>query len=244
MSGHMTVGPGVDPDRSGDQSITIDRRSALKKAAVAAGVGAWTTPLVQVVSPGTAHAQTVTGCSPVITITLRSTGPDCDCVPGGVSPSCCNDNTYFVQSLDVECGPTCAGPAVRVGPFEFPGLVPAPAECPDEIAEFPCQAARATFRTTFPVRCPDGETYLFDATVTAVCQPCPPVELDSPPPIAPEDPVFSNEVTTSTTEAQAPSTSAAPTTTTTEPDAEMPPSTSAAPTTTTTEPDAEVPPSP
>ena len=53
-------------------STAVDRREALKKAAVAAGVVAWTTPAVQVLSGGTAHAQTVTGCN-------RSM----HCVPGG-----------------------------------------------------------------------------------------------------------------------------------------------------------------
>ncbi len=51
-----------------------DRRTALKKAAAAAGVVAWTTPAVQVLSSGTAHAQTVTGCTPMITVTLQETG--------------------------------------------------------------------------------------------------------------------------------------------------------------------------
>lgn len=209
MSEDLSARGGAELARFPDQSI--DRRGALKKAALAAGVVAWTTPVVEVVSSGTAHAQTVSGCSPVITITLRATGADCDCVPV-VSPSCCNDNTYFVESLDVDCGPTCAGPAARVGPFAFPG-VPRPADCPDGVAEFPCAAGRATFRTVFPVRCPDGETYLFDATVTAVCLPCPVVQLDSPPPIAPEVSVLSQDATTATTEAGG-STSEAPTTTT------------------------------
>ena len=62
-----------------------DRRTALKKAAAAAGVVAWTTPAVQVLSSGTAHAQTVTGCAPMLTVLLRETGEGtsggkCECV--------------------------------------------------------------------------------------------------------------------------------------------------------------------
>ena len=77
MSGDMTAGREVDSARSQHQSGTTDRRDALKKAAIAAGVAAWTTPVVQVLSSGTAHAQTVTGCSPVVTITLQATGATC-----------------------------------------------------------------------------------------------------------------------------------------------------------------------
>ena len=53
-----------------------DRRTALKKAAAAAGVVAWTTPAVQVLSSGTAHAQTVTGCRPMLTVSLAETGTE------------------------------------------------------------------------------------------------------------------------------------------------------------------------
>ena len=105
---------------------------------------------------------------------------------------------------------------MRVGPFEFPGLVQ-PEGCPDEIAEFPCVGGTATFRTRFPVRCPDAETYVFDATVTAVCLPCPLAELDALRPLAPEAGELSDDATTSTTASDL-STSDAPTTTTPRPE--------------------------
>ncbi len=190
MSGDMTEGGEADSARSHDQSGAIDRRAALKKAAVAAGVAAWTTPVVQVVSSGTAHAQTVTGCSPVVTITLQATGPTCACAPG-VSVACCSDNTYVVDSLSLECGPTCAGPAEVAGLIEYPDIGK-PEGCLDEVFYFPCVDTRATFRARIPIRCPDGEIYLFDATVTAVCLDCD-LELDVPPAIEPEDLVFSDE---------------------------------------------------
>jgi hypothetical protein len=211
MSGDTTAGWGRD--RARGKWGTVDRREALKKAALAAGVAAWTTPVVQVVSPGTALAQTVTGCSPAVTITLIATGPTCACVPVPVESACCNNNTFWVASLDVDCGPTCPGPATVAGELEFPG-VPRAQDCPDRIAEFPC-ATTATFRATFPVTCPDGQTYQFDGMVTAICQDCG-TAAEPPSLIAPNGEVVS-EGATPTTGAAAPSASAAPTTTSTQP---------------------------
>src|SRR6185312_15897264 len=88
----------VDSARSPGRSGRVDRRDALKKAAVAAGAVAWATPVVQIVSSGTALAQAVTGCFPVCTITLQATGANCACVPDA-GPACCDPNTYLVQSL-------------------------------------------------------------------------------------------------------------------------------------------------
>ena len=110
MCGDMTTGQAADSARSQHQSATIDRRSALKKAAVAAGVAAWTTPVVQVVSPGTAHAQTVTGCSPVVTITLSRPERAASACPCPTCPQLLqSDTVYWVQGLTVDCGPTCRG---------------------------------------------------------------------------------------------------------------------------------------
>ena len=195
---------------------------------------------MQVVSSGTAHAQTVTGCSPVATITVQATGENCECAPPGPGNECCSATTWLVESLTVDCGPTCAGAAEVAGLVEFPGISKPPA-CGDfPIYEFPCSGGTASFPVRFPVRCADGEIYLFDGTVTAVCLDCD-LELDVPPAIEPEDLVFSDETTTSTAEAPAPPTSEAPTTTKTEAEA---PSTSSGPTTTATEPGTEALPAP
>ena len=70
----------IDDNATSTPSSTVDRRAALKKAAVAAGVVAWTTPVVQVLSTGTAHAQGVTACSPVLKVSLLKTGSTCGCV--------------------------------------------------------------------------------------------------------------------------------------------------------------------
>ena len=173
-------------------------------------MAAWTTPVVQVLSSGTAHAQTVTGCSPVITITLQATGATCRCA-SGVPTACCSDNSYLIDSVTLNCGPTCPG-AELAGPIEFRGISK-PEDCEDEVYLFVCTGDEtATVPVRAPVRCGDGEIYLFDGTVTCVCQGCD-LELAA----TPEGLVFSDETTTTQmTEAEAPSTSAESTTTTTE----------------------------
>ncbi len=91
---------------SEDVATGTDRRTALKKAAIAAGVVAWTTPAVQAVTARTASAQTVTGCKVDVIVTLRDTGKSCECVPA--PPSCCSEATFFATAR-VECGPMCGG---------------------------------------------------------------------------------------------------------------------------------------
>ena len=76
----------IDDNATSTPSSTVDRRAALKKAALAAGVVAWTTPVVQVLSTGTAHAQGVTACSPVLKVSLLETGSGCACVPSWQRP--------------------------------------------------------------------------------------------------------------------------------------------------------------
>ena len=58
----MTADDPVDPTISEG----TDRRTALKKAAIAAGVVAWTTPAVQAVTARPAFAQTITACAPAL----------------------------------------------------------------------------------------------------------------------------------------------------------------------------------
>ena len=91
---------------SADAVTGTDRRTALKKAAIAAGVVAWTTPAVQAVTSRPAHAQTVTGCKVEVIVTLKDTGKSCECVPA--PPSCCNEATFFATAR-VFCGPLCGG---------------------------------------------------------------------------------------------------------------------------------------
>ena len=65
----------VDDTTTEEVSTGTDRRTALKKAAIAAGVVAWATPAVQAVTARPVHAQGVTGCSPVISVTASTPGP-------------------------------------------------------------------------------------------------------------------------------------------------------------------------
>ena len=87
----------LEPDTAG-----FDRRAALKKAALAAGVVAWTTPVVQAVLPGVASAAgaSCTGCG--FTGGLSFTGPSCSCLPT-VCSSCCDAQTVLAVAT---CGPT------------------------------------------------------------------------------------------------------------------------------------------
>ena len=133
---------------------------------------------MQMVSARPVHAQTVTGCSPVVSITLIQTGNNCECVPLPTS-------NRLLQQRHLLLGPGPDGglrsdvPGRRGGswPARIPGHRQAP-DCPDRIAEFPCSGGKATFRARFPVTCPDGGTYVFDGQVTADCVPCP---LEDPP---------------------------------------------------------------
>ena len=80
----MTADDTVDPA----VAEGTDRRTALKKAAIAAGVVAWTTPAVQAVTARPAFAQTVTACAAhVLPIQAFLTGPNCKAVPGSSSAS-------------------------------------------------------------------------------------------------------------------------------------------------------------
>ena len=64
MPSDVTSSPGADFPGQEDHSGTVGRRAALKKAAIAAGVVAWTTPVVQAVTARPVHAAT-TGCAPM-----------------------------------------------------------------------------------------------------------------------------------------------------------------------------------
>ena len=93
----------IDDNATSTPSSSVDRRAALTKAAAAAGVVAWTTPVVQVLSTGTAHAQTVTGCKPVVTVAAPpryKPGPSASAYQQFKDrPSCCSENSYFVPVL-------------------------------------------------------------------------------------------------------------------------------------------------
>ncbi len=105
----------IEDNVTSTPSSTVHRRAALKKAALAAGVVAWTTPVVQVLTTGTANAQGVTACSPVLKVTLLETGSGCACVPAlEETPlvSCCSGNTVFASFAASTCGSACPGNAI------------------------------------------------------------------------------------------------------------------------------------
>ena len=80
----------IDEQANAGTPDGVDRRSALKKAAIAAGVVAWTAPVVQAVTARPVHAARLTGCTPVITGPTQAflTGPGC---------ACCIDERFRVR---------------------------------------------------------------------------------------------------------------------------------------------------
>lgn len=149
-----------------NESSTVDRREALKKAAIAAGVGVWAAPVIQTVIPGIASAA-VTNCHPVGSLVLVSTGP---------SGSGCNNHTFYIQASGTfGCGSSCPGAATVVVTSVTGGTFA------DD-----CQATRGSaFRVidlgtcssgtsapvtiNFTVTCADGVVHSCSQTTTYAC---------------------------------------------------------------------------
>jgi hypothetical protein len=161
----------VDDELPADVSTGTDRRTALKKAAIAAGVVAWTTPAVQAVTARPAHAQQVTNCVPVLTAKAQLTGAGCKCTPSA-PPQCCDDNTFFIQVF-ASCGAGCPGtPAIVVSSITGAGLKPG---CPIEAFQrLNCLGSPPTAQVQIKatVTCPNGKITVGNQTVTVGCTPC------------------------------------------------------------------------
>ena len=183
-----------------------DRRTALKRAAAAAGVVAWTTPAVQVLSGGTAHAQTVTGCRPVITVMLKETGEGnmggvCECVPD-LPARCCSNNTSF-PTVTADCGTTCGGDGTIVGDITLlsPSSSSSAMSRPDVSVFLSCNNIPAGLTVTATVKCADGSTPTASVTGSDItCIPCLTPGLAAPA-IVPEPDVSTVDPTTTTTTA-------------------------------------------
>lgn len=154
-------------DDTGEERPTLDRRSALKKGALAAGIVAWTTPTVLALTPGSSSAQArVTGCYPAVGLKFVTTGSACGSYPTPPNPvngnGCCSNKTYFVQVASASCGGTCAGTVttniLSVSPQKFAqgGNV----ACPRVINIENCSSGTDTQVTvTYTATCPDGVKY-------------------------------------------------------------------------------------
>jgi hypothetical protein len=169
-----TDGPTMDGSATG-----VDRRTALKKAAIAAGVVAWTTPAVQAVTARPVHAQTVTGCAPALSATAKLTGPGCKCVTGEESQfsQCCDDNTFFFQ-VRADCGALCGGSNLPVDLVGISGAGPKPG-CPLAAFErLDCLGSPPTATVTIEakVKCAD-KVWTVTQAVTVACAPCPTATL-------------------------------------------------------------------
>lgn len=145
----------------------LDRRAALKKAAIAAGVVAWTTPTVQALTPAVASAQSgVTNCFPAVTFKLIFTEGTCKVYNAShpkISPSCCNNHTFFAAFDARSCGKGCT----VTGSTE-PAITAAPKIVSCEGASFAdltnCSGS-ASVSVQSTITCLDGATY--NCTYTA-----------------------------------------------------------------------------
>ena len=87
----------------------------------------------------------------VVTQRRRCGKETCRCA-SGVPTACCSDNSYLIDSVTLNCGPTCPG-AELAGPIEFRGTSK-PEDCEDEVYLFVCTGDEtATVPVTAPVRC-------------------------------------------------------------------------------------------
>ncbi len=164
----------MNEELSDDVSPGTDRRTALKKAAIAAGVVAWTTPAVQAVTARAVHAQGVTGCTPTLTLgaVTQKTGPFCECAPD--FKSCCSDNTVFIdpEGVGATCGATCPGtPTVEVTDIIGDGVKPGCKAL--GFIELICPGGKDQVTVVATVTCPDGVVFTDVTQVfTVVCLPC------------------------------------------------------------------------
>ena len=151
----------IDEQLSDGAGSGVDRRAALKKAAIAAGVVAWSTPVVQAVTARPVHAATITGCAPVFTVESFLFGPRCECVvpsPGPDSP-CCGEN-YVILPLVPNCGPTCPGTPV-VNNLAVEGSGPAGCLVSGDavVRALPCTDGTSQVTITADIACPGGINY-------------------------------------------------------------------------------------
>jgi len=100
----------IDDQLSDSAGSGLDRRSALKKAALAAGVVAWTTPVVQAVTARPVHAAGATNCAPVAEVTSILLGTNGICTNNPVPGNPCYGQTSFLlfDPRIISCGPLCA----------------------------------------------------------------------------------------------------------------------------------------
>jgi hypothetical protein len=176
----------VNDERTNPSKSALDRRAALKKAAAAAGIVAWTTPTVQVLTPRVAGA-TVTNCEPLLSFSGALTGPACQAYNAAfpeapVDAACCTSSTGFVDFAVVNCGPTCELAQATVvlvtstNPELPAGCDPPPPVYPEG---FPDCAQPNVISITTAIVCGDGSqwtcTHQVDCTGTVLGGTCTPI---------------------------------------------------------------------
>lgn len=155
----------VENQDDGVSRSTMDRRSALKKGALAAGIVAWTTPTVVALTPGSASAA-LTGCFPSVAWEFVTTGSSCLCYTtanGNPGPgnSCCSNKTYFVrQKGAASCGGTCPGTVTATLISASPSATAGGgAICPAVVDLASCGGTTSLVTLVYRTSCPDGVKY-------------------------------------------------------------------------------------
>ena len=167
--GTSPMGKGNEMSTELDMPPTIDRRSALKKAAVAAGVTAWVTPAVLAVTESNAGAA-ITNCAGRSDMVLIHAAANCSNV--GVPPNCCDNQGYFfvLGTANGTCGASCGGASGATNEVvTLNGCATGHSPCnyAARCAQFPyidrtnCNGAPLTvyLKVTTAVTCPDGKRY-------------------------------------------------------------------------------------
>lgn len=172
------------------ESSGIDRRSALKKAALAAGAAAWASPVIQSLGADAASAA-VTNCRVTVNFRMNETLSNCDALctdlgnPPGCAANCCKGHTYFanVDAIDVSCGAGCPGTPVITSRFNITAIISGLGTLVScngvNIIDFGnCNSAGSTrVRIEGSVRCADGKTYSCNFVVDFNTGTCPPTLL-------------------------------------------------------------------
>ena len=149
----MTADDSVDPTIAEG----TDRRTAVKKAAIAAGVVAWTTPAVQAVTARPAFAQTITACAPEL---LPHPGipdrPELQALPGGSSASELLQRQHLFLAIEGHLRWRAARGTPPWAIIEIAGGTK-PGNCKSErFLDDACKTSTVTI-TSAKVTCPDGK---------------------------------------------------------------------------------------
>ncbi len=149
----MTADDSVDPAIAEG----TDRRTALKKAAIAAGVVAWTTPAVQAVTARPAFAQTVTACAAAASAHPgHPDRPELQAVPGRSSASELLQRQHVLLATSRPLAVRAARGTPSWATSRSPAARSPATATSDRFLDDACKTATVTI-TSAKVKCADGD---------------------------------------------------------------------------------------